>query len=98
MSSHTGVPTVLGWANHEGLWRGNDAEVNERGARVRLFYGAADPRSAWDVIQKYGVTHVIVGDLERKTYPGAERVGNLPFLAPAAELAGTTIYTVARPQ
>ncbi|MGH9399251.1 MAG: DUF2298 domain-containing protein, partial [Thermoanaerobaculia bacterium] len=22
ISSHTGIPTVLGWANHEGLWRG----------------------------------------------------------------------------
>ncbi|MGE5278067.1 MAG: DUF2298 domain-containing protein, partial [Acidobacteriota bacterium] len=30
ISSHTGLPTVMGWANHEGLWRSNDPEVNVR--------------------------------------------------------------------
>ena len=29
-SSNTGLPTVLGWANHEGLWRGHDNTVMER--------------------------------------------------------------------
>jgi uncharacterized membrane protein len=97
ISSHTGVPTVLGWANHELLWRNDDNEANERLARVRRFYSARDPRFAWETINKYGITHVIVGDMERRTYPNAEAVGTFPFLTPV--LTGeTTIYAVAPPR
>jgi YYY domain-containing protein len=97
ISSHTGVPTVLGWANHEGLWRNNDAEVQERLGRIRHFYTTPDPRTAWDTISKYRVTHVVVGDMERRTYPNADAVGTFPFLTPV--LTGeTTIYAVTRPE
>jgi YYY domain-containing protein len=97
ISSHTGIPTVLGWANHEGLWRSNDKEVAERSARVRHFYSAADPRRAWETIQKYGVTHVVVGDMERRSFPRAADVANFPFLEPMA-LGGTVVYRVQRPK
>ncbi len=97
ISSHTGVPTVLGWANHELLWRSDDAQVQERLGRIRHFYSAADPRLAWETINKYGVTHVVVGDMERRTYPNADAVGTFPFLMPV--LTGdTTIYAVTRPE
>ncbi len=93
ISSHTGIPTVLGWANHEGLWRSNDPEVAQRSAAVKAFYTASDPRTAALVVQKYKVTHVIVGDMERRTYPAADNVASLPFLIPAFS-GGTTIYRV----
>ena len=93
ISSHTGIPTVLGWANHEGLWRSNDPEVSQRSAAVKAFYTASDPRTAAQVVQKYKVTHVIVGDMERRTYPAADNVASLPFLIPAFS-GGTTIYRV----
>ena len=93
ISSHTGIPTVLGWANHEGLWRSNDPEVAQRSAAVRAFYSASDSKSAAMVVQKYKVTHVIVGDMERRTYPTADSVASLPFLTPAFP-GGTTIYRV----
>jgi uncharacterized membrane protein len=87
---------VLGWANHELLWRSDDAQVQERLSRVRHFYTAGDPRVAWDTINRYGVTHVVVGDMERRTYPNADAVGTFPFLQPV--LTGdTTIYAVQRP-
>jgi YYY domain-containing protein len=95
ISSHTGIPTVLGWANHEGLWRANDPEVAERAARVNFFYTEADPRMAWETIQKYRVTHVVLGDLERRTYPSPERVARLPFLAPGVSFGTTTVFRVA---
>ena len=98
ISSHTGVPTVLGWANHEQLWRsGRDAEVQERLARIRRFYSSGDPRSAWDTLSKYRVTHVVVGDMERRTYPRADDVGSFPFLAPVLE-GETAIYEVRVPE
>jgi YYY domain-containing protein len=97
ISSHTGVPTVMGWANHEGLWRGSDPQVEERKARVRVFYTTPDPRVAWETISKYGVTHVVVGDMERRTYPNADAVARFPFLTPV--LTGETrIFAVTRPE
>jgi YYY domain-containing protein len=98
ISSHTGVPTVLGWANHELLWRNLDAEVQERLLRVRNFYTSRDPRTAWDTIGKYRITHVVVGDMERRAYPEAESVGTYPFLEPVLTTADTTIYAVTRPE
>ncbi len=97
ISSHTGVPTVLGWANHELLWRNDDTQVNERLARIRRFYSAGDPRFAWETIGKYRVTHVVVGEMERRTYPKADAVGTFPFLTPVLE-GETTIYEVRAPE
>ena len=98
IATHTGIPNVLGWANHEGLWRRGDREVAERLARVRNFYTSGDPRGAWDTIQKLGVTHVVVGDLERRTYPRCDEVvGSYPFLEPL-HLGPTTVYKVNRPK
>ena len=96
ISSHTGIPTVLGWANHEGLWRGNEAEIGERLARVRAFYTSTDLRAALETIQKYGVTYVVVGDMERRAYPGADMVARFPFLVPV-HTGETAIYAFGRP-
>ena len=98
ISSHTGIPTVLGWANHEGLWRSNDPEVATRQAEIKLFYTTPDPRVAWNAIRRYGVTHVVVGDMERRLYGGAAAVQTFPFLSPVFSSGGTTIYSVARPE
>jgi uncharacterized membrane protein len=80
VSTHTGIPTVLGWANHESLWRGHDSEVMDRFGQVRLFYTSGDPRLAQGILKRYGVTHVVLGDLERRAYLGADSVATFPFL------------------
>ena len=102
MSSHTGIPTVLGWANHEGLWRATatseDLEVADRLARIKLFYTTPDPRVAYDVLQRYHVTHVILGDMERRTYGSNPATVQFPFLFPVFQSGGTAVYTVARPR
>ena len=94
VATHTGIPTVLGWANHEGLWRGDEKEIPERIALVRAFYSGQEPRTALAILQKYGVTHVVVGDLERKAYARADEVGTYPFLQPAASSGTTHVYKV----
>jgi YYY domain-containing protein len=93
ISSHTGIPTVLGWANHEGLWRSNDPEIGQRAEAVKTFYSSADPEAAAAVLKRYHVTHVIVGDMERRAYPTAGNVGSFPFLSPVLS-GGTAIYRV----
>jgi YYY domain-containing protein len=96
IASHTGIPTVLGWANHEGLWRSNDAELQERLAQIKIFYTTRDARLAYEVLRRYGVTHVAIGNLERRTYPNADAVARFPFLRPVVE-GDTEILAVARP-
>jgi uncharacterized membrane protein len=70
----------MGWANHEGLWRSNAPEVAVRLEDVRRFYSASDPRAAREILDRYHVTHVVVGDLERTSFPSADGVGSFPFL------------------
>jgi len=97
VSSHTGIPTVMGWANHEGLWRSNDPEVAARLAGIKIFYTTPSPQVAQGMLNRYGVTHVVVGDMERQLYGGATAVQTFPFLTPVFHSGGTTIYAVARP-
>jgi YYY domain-containing protein len=80
ISSHTGIPTILGWANHEGLWRSNPPEVPARIEEVRGFYSATDPAVARGILDKHHVDFVILGDLERTTYPNASQIAAFPFL------------------
>ena len=97
ISSHTGIPTVLGWANHEGLWRSNDGEVNDRLSAIRSFYTTRNPLEAWEILRKYGVTHVVLGNMERRTYPNSPAIVQLPFLRPV-HTGDTVVFQVAPPQ
>jgi uncharacterized membrane protein len=96
ISSHTGIPTVLGWANHEGLWRADDGEIGARLNAIRAFYTTRDPQVAQEVLRRYGVTHVAIGSLERRTYPNADAIARYPFLAPVFT-GPTAILAVAPP-
>jgi YYY domain-containing protein len=98
ISSHTGIPTVMGWANHEGLWRSDSAEVEARKAQVKLFYTTPNAAVAAEILQRYGVTHVVIGDMERRTYGSNPALAEFPFLYPKIISEGTAVYEVARPR
>jgi YYY domain-containing protein len=91
ISSNTGLPTVLGWANHEGLWRGHDRIVGERASHVARMYSAATLEEIRPLLDQYRVRYVVVGNLERKTYrsDGLSKFETLPV---AFRSGGTTIY------
>jgi len=94
VSSHTGIPTVMGWANHEGLWRGNIPEIEMRRQAVEYFYRKPEAPAAEQILKRFRVSFVVVGDMERRAYPGAERVAEsapvtLAFQGP------TAVYRVA---
>jgi YYY domain-containing protein len=93
ISSHTGIPTVLGWGNHEGLWRSNAPEVAARVEDVRGFYSATDPAVARGILDKHHVNLVILGDLERSTYPNAPQIAAFPFLE-RVHGSATAVYRV----
>jgi YYY domain-containing protein len=70
VSAFTGLPTVIGWYTHEALWHeGQEAlqkDISQRVADVRQVYETLDLIEAQCLIQKYNVTYVVVGALERK--------------------------------
>jgi uncharacterized membrane protein len=71
ISSWTGVPTVLGWPGHERQWGRELGELARRQADVEAAYKAPTLREAIEILRRYAVTYIVVGNLERSKYPGA---------------------------
>jgi len=120
-SALTGIPTLMGWGNHEGQWRGEtlprvtDTRV-ENGVRRDRFsdaqdlYTTQDWSRVWQVIDRYGIDFIVVGDAERnmiRDLAGSDssllreyELGLQKFeqvLAPVCQSGGTTVYRV-RPE
>ena len=72
IATQTGFPTVLGWDQHERLWRGEsaNAEVERRKLDVERFYRNGSGPEAREVLERYGVSFVVKGYLEEQAYPG----------------------------
>jgi len=68
VAAYTGIPTVIGWDNHERQWRSGQpdllAAIDQREADVgRMF---AEPRG--QLLDRYGITLLYVGHYEREEY------------------------------
>jgi uncharacterized membrane protein len=68
IAAATGIPTILGWAGHEYQWRGDTPEPAERDTVVRSIYTQDDWPATEALLDRYGVSYVYVGQLERNTY------------------------------
>jgi uncharacterized membrane protein len=71
-SIYTGLPSVVGWNWHQRQQRTFNPLprlVELRVANVNAFYVTRDIASAWNILQFYDVSYVIVSDLERAYYP-----------------------------
>jgi YYY domain-containing protein len=90
-ASNTGLPTVLGWGNHEGLWRGHETAVGQRAQEVGRMYNAASLDDITPLLDRYHVQYVVVGELERKDYQPAG-LAKFAALKPVFNRGGTTIY------
>ena len=87
-----GLPTVMGWSNHEAGWRNAPDEVHARVADVHRAYGSADPAEAAAVLDRYHVQYVIVGPLEREAYPPNVLDKFRGFMNTVYDQNGVTIY------
>ena len=68
---YTGLPTVVGWSWHQRQQRGTFAPtVDARQKDVAQFYTTTDPAEAEAILVKYGVSIVILGQVERGYYAG----------------------------
>jgi YYY domain-containing protein len=64
ISAFTGLPAVLGWALHEGQWRGTYTEQGLRETDIRTIYTTNDTSLALELLQKYDVRYIILGSPE----------------------------------
>ncbi|MEP7359339.1 MAG: hypothetical protein ABI847_18955, partial [Anaerolineales bacterium] len=65
----TGLPSVMGWTNHEGQWRGSAyGLVAERPDQLQTLYQVRDWTAAQAILDRYQIEFVIVGNLERTKY------------------------------
>ncbi len=96
VSAWTGIPTLVGWIQHENLWRNTDPEIAERVDAIDAIYSEAPAEAALKLLHKYGVTHVFVGSMEREKY-GFNVLRRFSFLTLAFEsTGGAQIYLVPR--
>ncbi|UYV36882.1 DUF2298 domain-containing protein [Rhodobacteraceae bacterium D3-12] len=96
VSAMTGLPTVIGWAGHEWLWRGDGAAANGRAALVRRFYETRQSGVRCDIIRRFQIRYVILGEVEKRSYPTLDLAG-LEGLGPKVyDGAGGAIVQVAQ--
>ncbi len=102
ISVYTGLPSVVGWQWHQEQQRwGYRQDIAQRIFQVNTLYQTLDPARALQIIDRYGVEYVYVGELEKRYYPAegiAKFEGGLrPFLDPVYTNEQVTIYKVLRP-
>jgi YYY domain-containing protein len=68
VSALTGLPTLLGWGFHEYQWRGSYDEPARREPDIDILYNSVDPAQTLTLLNKYDITYVYVGPLERERY------------------------------
>ncbi len=66
----SGRPTLLGWAGHEGVWRGETfgPEIAARQADLKTIYTSPDAQKVEEVLKRRGVRFVVVGPIEKKDF------------------------------
>ena len=103
LATNTGYPTVLGWDFHEVQWRGSgdkpvvrgqnsDDTIMHRQADIDAIYTSPDLNQSHDLLRKYGVDYVYVGDIERQKYKDhQENLGKFSQLGFAVQSFGNSI-------
>lgn len=94
ISARTGLPTILGCPGHELQWRGSDRDFRGREEDINLIYQSEDVSQVESLLEKYDVTYVYVGNLEREQYGVDVGQKFASFMDVAFENEGVTIYQV----
>lgn len=69
ISMSTGLPTIAGWFAHEWLWRNDVNVISKRSDEVRTVYESDDTTLTKEILDKYNVEYLIIGQLEKDRYP-----------------------------
>ena len=72
ISNYTGLPTVLGWPWHQmqQRWDYQDA-IRNRAEEIKEIYNTTNVARAEELLKRYEVTYIVIGELERIYYAEA---------------------------
>jgi YYY domain-containing protein len=98
VSALTGLPTLLGWAGHEGQWRGNYDIQHAREPDIEAIYNTLNGQLALTLLDSYDITYVYVGPLEREKYDPRALEKFERLLDVVYQQDGVTIYKADRSQ
>jgi YYY domain-containing protein len=103
----TGLPTVLGWYNHEWLWKSNPektddktlSELNERVSHVETVYTSDNEEMVRSIIDSYDISYIYVGWLEERKYDNINhelirRLGKVVYEDPENDTGRYRTYVV----
>jgi len=98
MSAASGVPAVLGWENHEGVWRGGSIgdETGRRKSEIERLYRCGDAAEVRRIAAALGARYVVVGGVEARLYPQEGLSAVLRSGAPAFREGVCTIVDVSQ--
>ncbi len=90
----SGIPTLLGWPNHEGQWRGDSyyAAAGTRLQDIQTLYNTTDWKEVERIVKKYGITYVYVGPTERNTYTDSGGIAKFDALSPVCQSGNVAVY------
>ena len=92
IATHSGFQAVLGWGWHQWQWRGSDQAYAGREADMRALYEAPLWSQTSEILARYNVRYVVIGDLERRTYQvNEQKFINLPEIFRSGD---TVVYLV----
>ncbi|NLO39958.1 MAG: hypothetical protein GX115_10895 [Ruminiclostridium sp.] len=91
VSMATGFPTILGWYVHEWLWRDDYHVVQERVDDVQVIYESEDLNQTIELLNKYAVEYIVIGDLEWQKFTRLQEakllsLGDVIFELPTIKL------------
>jgi uncharacterized membrane protein len=70
LSANSGVPALIGWENHELVWRGHGVteETSRRAALVRELYSCGNAARIREIAVGEGIPLIAIGALERADF------------------------------
>jgi YYY domain-containing protein len=92
-SSLTGLPTVIGWVYHEGIYRGHDTAEARANEVDRIYTGSWGDRAK--LLDRHDVEYIYVGPRARDRYADGDlRFEEYPGIEAAFREDGVVIYRV----
>jgi YYY domain-containing protein len=93
----SGIPTVLGWPNHERQWRGPTypAAAGTRLDDIGRLYNTTDWAEAQKIIAKYGIDYIFVGSTERRDYGADGGLAKFDPMTTVCRFGNTAVYPTA---
>jgi len=68
ISAYTGLPTPLGWTEHELGWRDNWPLIAGRMGDIERMYRSSNFPEVTRLVKKYNIEYVVITDMERTKY------------------------------